>query len=66
MRINFSGFGLYLAIIASSMFYTLPIMWVITEFNPLEGYYWLVADSVFLAILIIGFRFFVPKLRKAW
>ncbi|GGU51775.1 hypothetical protein GCM10009504_05630 [Pseudomonas laurentiana] len=67
MRVNLSMVGLYLAIIGSSMFYTLFVMWGVTEVIELEGgAYWVVAGVVFLFIAACGLRFYVPKLRDLW
>ncbi|WP_409278029.1 hypothetical protein [Pseudomonas defluvii] len=67
MRIDFSIFGLYLAIIGSSMFYTLFVMWGVTEVVELDGIaYWVVAGIVFLIISVCGLRFYVPRLRDLW
>lgn len=67
MRISFSMLGLYLAIIGSSMFYTLFVMWGVTEVIELGGIaYWAVAGVVFLIIAACGLRFYVPRLRDMW
>ena len=67
MHISFSMLGLYLAIIGSSMFYTLFVMWGVTEVIELDGIaYWAVAGVVFLIIAACGLRFYVPRLRDMW
>lgn len=67
MRIDFSIFGLYLAIIGSSMFYTLFVVWGVTATVPIEGhYYWGVVGVVFLIIAACSLRFYIPRLRNLW
>nr|WP_319528211.1 hypothetical protein [Pseudomonas laurentiana] len=67
MRVNFSILGLYLAVIGSSMFYTLFIVWGITAIVPMEGrYYWGVVGVVFLLVSVFSLRFYIPRLRDSW
>lgn len=59
--------SLGLAIAACSLGYTIIIMWRITEFIPLEGKpYWVVGGILYLIIVTLGLRFYIPRMRNIW
>jgi hypothetical protein len=59
--------SLGLIVIGCSMGCTLFVMWAITEIIPLEGVpYWIVSGVVLLILVILGLRFYVPRLRNTW
>lgn len=59
--------SLGLVVIGCSIGYTVIIVWGITRLVPLNGKaYWFVCGIVFLVIVSIGLRFYIPRLRKVW
>ena len=59
--------SLGLVVIGCSMGYTMAIVWGITKVLPLKGPpYWVVSGVVFLIIVTLGLRFYIPRLRNMW
>lgn len=59
--------SLGLVVIGCSMGYTMAIVWGITKVLPLKGTpYWVVSGVVFLIIVTLGLRFYIPRLRNMW
>ncbi len=59
--------SLGLAIIGCSMGYTMIVVWGIKQFFVLEGTsFWVVNGIVFLIIVTVGLRFYIPRLRNVW
>lgn len=59
--------SLSLAIAGCSIFYTVLIMWCLTEYFPLEETsYWTVYGILYVIITAAGLKFYIPRLRDIW
>lgn len=66
-RNKISAFGMYLAVLAGAMTYAVVIVWCFIQFVPLEtGHRRIFLGTVYVFIVILAMRFYIPKLRKVW
>ena len=66
-REKISVLGMYLAVLAGSMTYSVIIVWCFVKVIPLEvGHRRILVGIVYLLVVVLAVRFYIPKFRKYW
>lgn len=66
-REKISVLGMYLALLAGSMTYSVIIVWCFVQVIPLEVVHRrILVGVVYLFVVVLAVRFYIPKFRKYW